>query len=51
MLTELRDVDNKLAELTEQQVAAKDQLKRVDQRGGGAVAAYSLLFPKGNNEK
>lgn len=30
VLTELRDVDNKLAELTEQQVAAKDQLKRVD---------------------
>ncbi len=30
VLTELRDVDNKLAELTEQQVAATDQLKRVD---------------------
>ncbi|MBD9625255.1 HlyD family type I secretion periplasmic adaptor subunit [Ensifer sp. ENS06] len=30
VLTELRDVDNKLAELTEQQIAAKDQLKRVD---------------------
>jgi len=30
VLTELRDVDNKLAELTEQQVAAQDQLKRVD---------------------
>lgn len=30
VLTELRDVENKLAELTEQQVAAKDQLKRVD---------------------
>ncbi len=30
VLTELRDVDNKLAALTEQQVAAKDQLKRVD---------------------
>lgn len=30
VLTELRDVDNKLAELTEQQIAANDQLKRVD---------------------
>lgn len=30
VLTELRDVDNKLAELTEQQIAAQDQLKRVD---------------------
>jgi HlyD family secretion protein len=30
VLTELRDVDNKLAELTEQHVAAKDQLKRID---------------------
>lgn len=29
VLTELRDVDNKLAELIEQQVAAQDQLKRV----------------------
>ncbi|AHK45885.1 alkaline protease secretion protein AprE [Ensifer adhaerens OV14] len=30
VLTELRDVDNKLAALTEQQVTAEDQLKRVD---------------------
>ncbi|AUX78430.1 HlyD family type I secretion periplasmic adaptor subunit [Sinorhizobium fredii] len=30
VLTELRDVDNKLAELTEQRVAAEDQLKRID---------------------
>lgn len=30
VLTELRDVDNKLAELSEQQLAARDQLKRVD---------------------
>ncbi|MFK3968615.1 HlyD family type I secretion periplasmic adaptor subunit [Ensifer adhaerens] len=30
VLTELRDVDNKLAELTEQQIAPEDQLKRVD---------------------
>ncbi|MBD9490468.1 HlyD family type I secretion periplasmic adaptor subunit [Ensifer sp. ENS11] len=30
VLTELRDVDNKLAELTEQQVTATDQLKRID---------------------
>ncbi len=32
VLTELRDVDNKLAELTEQKVTAEDQLKRVDIR-------------------
>ncbi|MFK0209544.1 HlyD family type I secretion periplasmic adaptor subunit, partial [Agrobacterium sp. NPDC090283] len=32
VLTELRDVDNKLAELTEQKVAAEDQLKRIDVR-------------------
>jgi HlyD family secretion protein len=30
VLMELRDVDNKLAELTEQRVTAEDQLKRVD---------------------
>lgn len=30
VLTELRDVDNKLAELTEQRVTAEDQLKRID---------------------
>ncbi|KOF18493.1 hypothetical protein AC244_14120 [Ensifer adhaerens] len=30
VLTELRDVDNKLAELSEQKVAAQDQLKRID---------------------
>ncbi|WP_432355552.1 HlyD family type I secretion periplasmic adaptor subunit (plasmid) [Agrobacterium sp. rho-13.3] len=32
VLTELRDVDNKLAELDEQKVTAQDQLKRVDIR-------------------
>jgi len=32
VLTELRDVDNKLAELTEQKVTAEDQLKRIDVR-------------------
>lgn len=32
VLTELRDVDNKLAELTEQKVTAEDQLKRIDIR-------------------
>lgn len=32
VLTELRDVDNKLAELAEQKVTAEDQLKRIDIR-------------------
>lgn len=32
IITELRDVDNKLAELEEQQIAAEDELKRVDIR-------------------
>ncbi|WP_421418190.1 HlyD family type I secretion periplasmic adaptor subunit [Agrobacterium tumefaciens] len=32
VLTELRDVDNKLAELLEQRVTAEDQLKRIDLR-------------------
>ncbi|MFK3776574.1 HlyD family type I secretion periplasmic adaptor subunit [Agrobacterium sp. NPDC089420] len=32
VLTELRDVDNKLAELSEQKVTAEDQLKRIDIR-------------------
>ncbi|MBN7808374.1 HlyD family type I secretion periplasmic adaptor subunit [Agrobacterium rosae] len=32
VLTELRDVDNKLAELEEQKITAQDQLKRVDIR-------------------
>ncbi|PYG53689.1 HlyD family type I secretion periplasmic adaptor subunit [Rhizobium sp. UGM030330-04] len=32
VLTELRDVDNKLAELSEQKVTADDQLKRIDVR-------------------
>ncbi|MFK0207725.1 HlyD family type I secretion periplasmic adaptor subunit [Agrobacterium sp. NPDC090283] len=32
VLTELRDVDNKLAELTEQKITAEDQLKRIDVR-------------------
>ncbi|THV12707.1 HlyD family type I secretion periplasmic adaptor subunit [Rhizobium rhizophilum] len=32
IVTELRDVDNKLAELEEQQVTAEDELKRVDIR-------------------
>nr|WP_186363441.1 HlyD family type I secretion periplasmic adaptor subunit [Rhizobium sp. ACO-34A] len=30
VITELRDVDNKLAELSEQRVTAEDQLKRID---------------------
>lgn len=33
IVTELRDVDNKLAELEEQQVTAEDELKRVEIRG------------------
>lgn len=32
IVTELRDVDNKLAELEEQQITAEDELKRVDIR-------------------
>ncbi len=32
VLTELRDVDNKLAELSEQKVTAEDELKRIDIR-------------------
>ncbi|MCZ7488131.1 HlyD family type I secretion periplasmic adaptor subunit [Rhizobium rhizogenes] len=32
VLTELRDLDNKLAELSEQKVTAEDQLKRIDIR-------------------
>lgn len=30
VLTEMRDIDNKLAELAEQRIAAQDQLKRID---------------------
>lgn len=30
VLTEMRDIDNKLAELAEQRIAAEDQLKRID---------------------
>lgn len=58
VLTELRDVDNKVAELTEQRVSAEDQLKRIDilspQKGivhelvvhtlGGVIAAGETVM-------
>lgn len=43
VLTELRDVDNKLAELTEQKVTAEDQLKRIDVRSPQDGIVHELV--------
>ncbi|WP_237371928.1 HlyD family efflux transporter periplasmic adaptor subunit [Rhizobium sp. SL42] len=44
IITELRDVDNKLAELEEQQVTAKDELKRIEIRAPQAGIVHELAL-------
>jgi HlyD family secretion protein len=44
IVTELRDVDNKLAELEEQQITAKDELKRVEIRAPQAGVVHELAL-------
>lgn len=44
IVTELRDVDNKLAELEEQQITAKDELKRVEIRSPQAGVVHELAL-------
>ncbi|UJW76841.1 HlyD family type I secretion periplasmic adaptor subunit [Rhizobium sp. SL42] len=43
IVTELRDVDNKLAEIEEQQIAAEDELRRVEIRSPQAGIVHELV--------